>query len=505
MAPIIQMEKIVKQFPGVLANDRIDLTIEKGEIHCLLGENGAGKTTLMNILYGLYGCDSGRIVIKGEEAAFKGPADAIARGIGMVHQHFMLVPVFTVAENLILGAEPIKHLRLDISKAETEINALSDEYGLNVEPRAYVQDISVGMQQKVEILKLLYRGADIMIFDEPTAILTPQEVRELYKVMRFLKSSGHTLVFITHKLREVMEISDRVTVLRDGRVVDTVDTGSTNPAELARMMVGREVLFRVEKTARKLGKTVLEVDNLRARNQRNLPALRGLSLSVAEGEVVGIAGVDGNGQTELVETLTGLRKVDSGTIRLDGRKLTNRSPKEFLKAGVSHVPQDRLLRGLILDFPLYENLILGFQDSPPFAKGVMLDFKGVREFSRRLIQEYDIRTASEEVLAGTLSGGNQQKVVIAREFQRDPRLLIAAQPTRGLDVGATEFVHKQIMKQRSAGKAVLLVSLELSEIMSLSDRILVIFEGTIQGEFRAEEANEETLGLLMAGGRHENK
>ena len=501
MAPVIKMENIVKQFPGVRANDNISLSIEKGEIHCLLGENGAGKTTLMNVLYGLYGYDEGRIFIKGEEVHFSGPSDAIKAGIGMVHQHFMLVPVFTVTENLILGSEPTRGMTLDIKRAEGEITALSEKYGLNIDPKAYVQDISVGMQQRVEILKLLYRGADIMIFDEPTAILMPQEVEELYKVMEFLRKGGHTLIFITHKLKEVMDISDRVTVLRDGRVVDTVNTKDTNPSELARMMVGREVLFRVEKPQAKRGATVLEVEKLFARNQRNLPALRGLSLTVCEGEVVGIAGVDGNGQTELVEVLTGLRKVDSGKILIDGKELTGQSPKDFLNTGVSHIPENRLLRGLILDFPLYENLILGFQDSKPFAKGIVLDFNVAREFSKKLVLEYDIRAGGVEVNADTLSGGNQQKAVIAREFQRDPRILVAAQPTRGLDVGATEFVHRQIMKERAAGKAILLVSLELSEIMSLSDRILVIYEGKIQGEFTASEAKEETLGLMMAGGK----
>ncbi len=500
MAPIVKMENIVKIFPDVRANDHIDLEVEKGEIHCLLGENGAGKSTLMNILYGLRDYDSGRIVIKGEEVAFKGPADAIARGIGMVHQHFMLIPVFTVTENLVLGSEPTKGLSIDIKKAEKEIADLSEKYGLNIDPRAYVGDISVGMQQRVEILKILYRGADIMIFDEPTAILTPQEVEELYKIMEFLRSKGHTLIFITHKLKEVMDISDRVTVLRDGKVVDVVKTAATSPAELARMMVGREVLLRVEKNEIRAGKTILEVENIYARNQRNLPALRGLSLKVREGEVVGIAGVDGNGQSELVEVLTGLRKIDSGRIILAGQDLTNKSPLNFLHSGVAHIPEDRRLRGLILDFPLYENFLLGYQDSKPFARGAILDFARAREFAKKLLAEFDIRASGVEGSAALLSGGNQQKAVLAREFNRNPRVLIAAQPTRGLDVGAIEFVQNKIMKLRDSGKAVLLVSLELSEIMNLSDRILVIYEGRIQGELKASEAKEETLGLMMAGG-----
>ena len=501
MASVIRMENIVKRFPGVLANDHVNLTIEEGEIHCLLGENGAGKSTLMNILYGLYSPDEGRIFIKDEEISYKGPSDAIAKGIGMVHQHFMLVPVFTVTENLILGSEPVKGLSLDIGKAEKEIMSISDRYGLNIDPGSYVQDISVGMQQRVEILKLLYRGADIMIFDEPTAILTPQEVEELYKVMEFLRQKGKTIIFITHKLKEVMDISDQVTVLRDGTMVGTINTSNTNPAELARMMVGREVLFHVEKPTVEIGQRVLHAEEIRAKDQRGLPALKGLSFDVYAGEVVGIAGVDGNGQTELVEVLTGLRNTESGSITLDGQEMTHKKNRDFINAGVAHIPQDRLLRGLILDFPLYENMLLGYQDTEPFAKGVMLDFQEARNWTESLLTEYDIRAPGVETAAGSLSGGNQQKVVIAREFERDPKILIASQPTRGLDVGATEFVHHQIMKVKEEGKAVLLVSLELSEVMNLSDRILVIYEGQIRGEFKAGEVEETELGLMMAGGK----
>ncbi len=501
MAPIIRMENIVKRFPGgTVANNHVDLEIEEGEIHCLLGENGAGKSTLMNVLYGLYGFDSGRVFIKDEEVRFKNPLQAIKRGIGMVHQHFMLVPVFTVTENLILGSEPVKGLSLDIPKAEQEIVPLSEKYGLNIDPKAYIQDISVGMQQRVEILKLLYRGADIMIFDEPTAILTPQEVEELYKIMRFLKSQGKTLIFITHKLREVMEISDRVTVLRDGRGISTIETEATNPKELAKKMVGREVLFRVDKPVVHRGKKVLHVLDVHVNNQRGLPALNGISFNVCEGEVVGIAGIDGNGQTELVEVLTGLRDVEAGRIVLEGTELTHKNPKAYLAAGVAHIPEDRQLRGLILEFPLYENMLLGYQDTAPFAKGPVLDIKKAREWAVESIKKYDVRAPGVDSAAGTLSGGNQQKLVIAREFQRDPKLLLAAQPTRGLDVGATEFVHNQIMDIKKQGKAVLLVSLDLSEIMNLSDRILVIFEGEIRGEFSGTEAKESELGLIMAGG-----
>ncbi|MBU4349501.1 ABC transporter ATP-binding protein [bacterium] len=505
MFPIVKMEKIVKRFPLVCANDHINFEVKKGEIHCLLGENGAGKTTLVNILYGLYNCDEGKIFIRGEEAYFKGPSDAIKRGIGMVHQHFMLIQVFTITENLILGAEPTKGSSLDIKKAEEEITALSQKYQLNIDPQAYVMDISVGMQQRAEILKLLYRGADIMIFDEPTAILTPQKVKELYKIMNFLKESGHTIIFITHKLKEVMDISDRVTVLRDGRVVDTVETSTTNPSKLAKMMVGREVLFRVEKPKKKIGKTVLEVENIFAKNQRGLPALRGLNLKVSEGEVVGIAGIDGNGQKELTEVLTGLRKVDSGKVIIDGKDLTNKKIREFFTGGIAHIPEDRILRGLILDFPLYENFILGFQDNKPFARGVFLDFIKAKEFSQELLHKFDIRGSNIEALAKTLSGGNQQKVVVARELQRDPKLIIASQPTRGLDIGATEFVRQQIIKQSNEGKAILLISLELSEIMNLSDRIIVIYEGKFRGEFNAQSANEAEIGLMMAGGTSLNE
>jgi len=500
MAALLKMENIVKTFPGVLANNSITLEIEEGEIHCLLGENGAGKSTLMNILYGLFGFDSGRIILREREMNFRSPLDAIKEGIGMVHQHFMLVPVFTVTENLILGAEPLKGAFLDQRKAQEEILELSQKYGLNVDPEAYVQDISVGMQQRVEILKLLYRGADLLIFDEPTAILTPQEVEELYKIMRFLKSQGKTLIFITHKLREVMEISDRVTVLRDGKVVETVNTKDTSPKELAKSMVGREVLFRVKKRETEKGKVVLKVNNLHAKNQRGLPALQGISFEAREGEVVGIAGIDGNGQTELVEVLTGLRAFDQGEIVLGDRKITKKCARSCLDAGVAHIPEDRLLRGLILEFPLYENMLLGYQDKKPFAQGILLDFNKAKAWAKGLLSKYDIRAPGIETNAETLSGGNQQKVVIAREFQRDPILLVAAQPTRGLDIGATEFVHNQIMDIKSRGKAVILVSLELGEVMNLSDRILVLYEGKIQGEFDPGTVTESELGLVMAGG-----
>lgn len=500
MAAIIKMQNIVKRFPGVLANDNISLEVEKGEILCLLGENGAGKSTLMNILYGLYHYDRGEIYINDQKVNFTGPGDAINIGIGMVHQHFMLVPVFTVLENLILGSEKVKGLSLDLNRSKKELEAISDKYGMEMNLDAYVSDISVGMQQRVEILKLLYRGADIMIFDEPTAILTPQEIKELYTVMESLRKMGKTIIFITHKLKEVMEISDRVIVLRDGKLIEVVDTKSTNIRELARMMVGREVLFKTERPENKLGEEVLRVENVKALNKRGLPALKGLSLNVHEGEVVGIAGIDGNGQTELVEVLTGLRKITSGTIVLGGLDMVNKTSGQFLDAGTAHIPEDRLLRGLILDFPIYENLLMGFEDKAPFAKGLFLDFNKVRSWAEELIEDFNIKTSGVFATAGTLSGGNQQKAVLAREFQRNPKLLIASQPTRGLDVGAIEFVHERIMDAKKENKAILLVSLELSEIMNLSDRILVIYEGKIVAEFQSGGVSETEIGLMMAGG-----
>jgi len=478
MAEIVRMDRIVKQFPGVLANDEVSLVVEEGEIHCLLGENGAGKSTLMNILYGLISHDEGDIIIRGKTVSFAGPGDAIENGIGMVHQHFMLIPVFTVLENLILGSEHVKGLSLDLEKSRKELTDISEKYGMEMNLDAYVRDISVGMQQRVEILKLLYRGADIMIFDEPTAILTPQEIHELYKVMESLRKRGKTIIFITHKLKEVMECSDRVTVLRDGRNVQMVETSTTNTRELARMMVGREVIFNIERPVVEVGKEILRMEDVHAVNSRDLPALSGINLHVSQGEVVGIAGIDGNGQTELVEVLTGLRRNVSGTIEIDGHNMRHKTTGDFLNTGTAHIPEDRLLRGLVLDF------------------------EAARSWSKELIEKYDVRTPNISVTARSLSGGNQQKAVIAREFQRNPKLLIASQPTRGLDVGAIEFVHEQIMEAKKKMTAVLLVSLELSEIMNLSDRILVIYEGKIIGEFKADEATETDLGLLMAGGHN---
>lgn len=500
MAPVIEMRNIRKVFPGVVANDNINLVVEQGEIHALLGENGAGKSTLMNVLYGLYQPDGGEIFVKGKKVSIDNPNVAIELGIGMVHQHFMLIPPFTVAENIILGTEPTKGLgRLDMSVARKRVIDISNRYGLKVDPDAKIEDISVGMQQRVEILKALYRGAEVLILDEPTAVLTPQEVEELIDIMRGLIGQGKSIIFITHKLKEVMAICDKITIIRRGKVIDTVDRDKTNPEELAQKMVGRDVVLTIEKKPPKVGQTVLSVKGLSAVNNRKLPALREIDLEVKAGEILGIAGVEGNGQSELVEVLTGLRKATKGTVELLGKPITNLSPRKIIEEGVACVPEDRHKRGLILDFSIAENLINGKHYRPPYARGININYKKVREDGEKLIKEFDVRTPSQDIPAKSLSGGNQQKVIIAREFTRDPELLIAAQPTRGLDVGAIEFVHRRLLEQRDKGKAVLLVSLELDEIMALSDRIAVMYEGRIVGLLHASEATEEKLGLLMAG------
>ncbi|MGE5573159.1 MAG: ABC transporter ATP-binding protein [Bacteroidota bacterium] len=496
------MRDITVTFPGVVANDDVSIDVYPGEILALLGENGAGKTTLMNVLYGLYRPDSGEIRIGGKPVGIGDPSDAINLGIGMVHQHFMLISPFTVAENIVLGTEPVgAGGALDMARAVRDVKDLSAKYGLAVDPGARVETISVGMQQRVEILKALYRGARVLILDEPTAVLTPQEVDELAAIMRNLTSQGKSVIFITHKLKEVMAISDRVTVLRRGRVVGTVPTRETTPEDLARMMVGRDVVLSVDKGPASAGDVVLRVEDIHVKGTRGLPALKGVSFDVRAGEIVGIAGIEGNGQSELVEALTGLRKVVSGRISVEGRDITNRPPRDVIGQGVAHIPEDRQRRGLILSFSIAENLILERYHRPPFARGINLDFGQVRAYARKVISEFDVRTPDENVRVGSLSGGNQQKVVVARELSLEPRLLIASQPTRGLDVGAIEFVHRRLVAQRDAGKAILLVSLELDEIMSLADRILVLYEGRIVGSMRAAEATEQEIGFLMAGGR----
>ncbi len=501
MEPIVQMKGIRKVFPGVVANDGIDLEIIPGEIHTLLGENGAGKTTLMNVLYGLYQPDAGEIYLRGRRVAIGDPNVAIALGIGMVHQHFMLIPPFTVAENIVLGDEPRKgRIFIDMKKAIRDVEAISEKYGLKVDPLVRVENISVGMQQRVEILKALHRGAEILILDEPTAVLTPQEVRELKMITDNLAAQGKAIIFITHKLKEVMAMSHRITVIRRGKVVGSVNPQETTPAALASMMVGREVLLQVEKGPARPGETLLSVENLKAANNRKLPALQGISFELRAGEILGIAGVDGNGQSELVEVITGLRKATGGRLQIKGRDMTNKGPRQMAEAGVAHIPEDRQKRGLILDFNVAENLILGSYFKRPFARGINLHYDRVYSHARELIKEFDVRTPHEKTPAKSLSGGNQQKVILAREFDMSPEILVAAQPTRGLDVGAIEFVHHLLVEQRDKGKAILLVSLELDEIMSLSDRIAVMYGGKIVGMVDAADADEEELGLMMAGG-----
>lgn len=501
MSAVIEMKGIGKSFPGVRANDDINLTVNHGEIHVLLGENGAGKSTLMNILYGLYNPDEGEILVKGKNVKISNPNVAISLGIGMVHQHFMLVPPFTVAENIVLGSEPQKGLALDMDKAISDVEELSKKYELRVDPRAKVQDISVGMQQRVEILKTLYRGAEILILDEPTAVLTPQEIEELGIILKSLVSQGKSIILITHKLKEVMIMSDKVTIIRRGKVIDTLETSGTSIEELAEKMVGRKVSLTVDKGEAEVGEPILQVKGLKTLDNRGLEAVKGVDFEVKSGEILGIAGVDGNGQSELVQTITGLRKTTAGDILIKGKSITNLSPKDVTSSGVGYIPEDRHKRGLILDFPLSENTILGIHRSKAFKKGFGLDYRKIREYSRKLIKEFDVRTPNERIYAKSLSGGNQQKLIIARELDRDPSLLIASQPTRGLDVGAIEFVHHRLIEQRSKGKAVLLVSLELDEIMALSDRIAVMYDGKIVGIVDAKDATELELGIMMAGGR----
>jgi ABC-type uncharacterized transport system ATPase subunit len=499
----IQMRSITKTFPGVVANDKIDFVVEKAEIHGLLGENGAGKTVLMNILYGLYGHDEGKIFIDGKEAEIDGPCAAIKLGIGMVHQHFMIVPSLTVVENIVLGNEPItKKVLLDMNKALKSVTEFCDRYKLEVDLKAPMYALPVGMQQRVEILKALYRGADILILDEPTSVLTPQEVQELFKAIRALKEQGKTVIFISHKLQEVLTICDRITVLRRGKVVGTIKAGETNVGELATMMVGREVFSTFEKKRLVATKPVLKVENLEAVDDRNLPALKGVSFEVFASEILGIAGVEGNGQTELVEALTGLRKATVGSILLGNIDITRASTHERIQQGTSYVPEDRQKRGLIMDFSVMENIILGSHDRPPFAKDfVRLDIKEASDYAKRLIEEFSIKTPSKDTPARHLSGGTQQRVVLAREFSRNPRLIIACQPTRGLDVGATEYVRSKLVDMRNEGCAVLLISADLDETWALSDRIAVIYEGRIVAVKDPEKTSESELGLLMAGAK----
>ena len=500
MPPLLELRGITKRFPGVIANDHIDLSLNEGEILALLGENGAGKTTLMNVLYGLYSPDEGEILIRGSKVDINDPSDAIDLGIGMVHQHFMLVPVFTVTENVMLGVESVKRGGfLDREAAAARIREISAQFGLDVDPDALVEDLPVGVQQRVEIIKVLYRQADILIFDEPTAVLTPQEVDELFNVIRSLVDQGKSLIFITHKLNEVLEIADRISVLRRGKVVGSAVPEEATEASLASMMVGREVILTVEKEPAEPGDVVLDVKNLTVLGDQELVAVDDVTFQLREGEVLGVAGVQGNGQTELVEALTGMRPVESGRITMLGKDLTNASPRQIREAGSAHVPEDRQRDGLILSFPIADNLVLNTYYEKPFSRGISLQHEKIESVAKERVDQFDVRTPNIFVPVSNLSGGNQQKVIVAREFSRPIKVLIASQPTRGLDVGSVEYIHSRIIQKRDEGCAVLLVSPELDEIINLSDRIAVMFKGKILAVLPVEEATREKLGLLMAG------
>jgi len=502
---VLELRGITKRFPGVLANDHIGFDLRAGEVHALLGENGAGKSTLMNVLYGLYHPDEGEILINGEPVRIHSPKEAIERGIGMVHQHFMLIPVMTVAENIVLAAEPRwAGVLLDYASARKRVEDIASAFNFAIDPQALVENITVGQQQRVEILKALYRRADILILDEPTAVLTPQEAQELFGILRGLTREGMSIVFISHKLNEVLEIADRITVLRRGKKIETLPVAGATEEGLARLMVGRDVLLRVDKATPKPGDPLLEVEDVKVLDDRGLEAVRGVSLQVRAGEIVGIAGVDGNGQTELVEALTGLRSIQAGEFRVAGRRLTGSSTHRILDSGIGHIPEDRQKRGLVLEFTLAENLAFHEFDRAPSSYFGWLRPGRLISRARRILQEFDVRGGGPQTPAKSLSGGNQQKVVVAREVANDPRVLIAAQPTRGLDVGAIEFVHRRLVEERDEGRAVLLVSLELDEIMSLSDRTLVMYEGEIVGEF-GPDATEQELGVAMLGGTRDEE
>jgi simple sugar transport system ATP-binding protein len=498
-APALELRQITKRFGSLTANDAVDFELRRGEIHALLGENGAGKSTLMNVLYGLHQPDEGEILLDGEPVRIDSPRRAIALGIGMVHQHFMLVPVMTVAENLVLGSEPRKGPMLDLSSAAARTREISERFGLAVDPDARVEDLGVGSQQRVEILRALFRGAKVLVLDEPTAVLTAQEAQDLFGVLRALRDDGTAIVFISHKLNEVLDVSDRVTVLRRGKMIDTVPTEGATERSLARLMVGRDVLLRVEKDEHAPGEVLLEADGLSADDDRGLPAVRDVSLQVRAGEIVGLAGVDANGQSELIEVLTGLRRPTAGRLVVGGEDLTHADARDVIDAGVGHIAEDRHRRGLVLQFDLAENLALHEYRKQSMARFGWLSPKRLKERAKGLLGEYDVRGGEAETPASSLSGGNQQKVVIARELASDPRVLIAAQPTRGLDVGAIEFVHRRLVEERDKGRAIVLVSLEMEEIRSLSDRVLVIYEGSIVAEM-PPTASEEEFGIAMTGG-----
>ena len=497
---VIEMREITKIFGEFVANDKINLELRKGEIHALLGENGAGKSTLMNMLAGLLEPTSGEIVVNGKSEKLDSPSKAASLGIGMVHQHFMLVEAFTVAENIILGSEVTSKGVLDLKKANADILELSERYGLAVDPTAKVEDISVGAQQRVEILKTLYRGADILIFDEPTAVLTPAEILELMEILKTLVKEGKSIILITHKLDEIRAVADRVTVIRRGKSIQTVSIEGATNKDLAEMMVGRSVSFVTEKEEAQPKEVVLQISDLVVNENRGVPAVKELSLDVHAGEIVGIAGIDGNGQSELIQAITGLRKVKSGSIKIKGQEVVGLSPRKITEMNVSHVPEDRHRDGLVLEMMLSENIALQTYYKEPLSKNGVLNYNQINSYARKLMEEFDVRAANEIVPASALSGGNQQKAIIAREVDRNPDLLIVSQPTRGLDVGAIEYIHKRLIDERDKGKAVLVVSFELDEILNLSDRIAVIHDGKIQGIVKPSETNKQELGILMAGG-----
>jgi general nucleoside transport system ATP-binding protein len=496
----IELRNITKQFPGVLANDGVNLDVRAGEIHALLGENGAGKSTLMKILYGMYRPTTGEIFINGKPVELRSPADALAHGIGMVHQHFQLVPGFTVVENVALGLKSSRGPLTDLDVVGKRMGELAAQYGLYVEPNALVWQLAVGQQQRVEIIKALYREASLLILDEPTAVLTPQEVEELFDILRRLRDAGNALIFISHKLHEVMTISDRVTVLRDGRVVGQVNTQDTNQMELARMMVGRAVITQWDKPKPREGEVVLSIENLSVRNDKGLTAVREISLEVCAGEILGVAGVSGNGQRELAEAIAGMRRATTGTIRVADKNITNQSPANVIAAGVAFIPEERMVMGVVSDFSVAENAILETHAQPPFAQHGLFDFAQINEHGWKLVREYEVKTPSLATPVKSLSGGNIQKLILARELDRAPRLLIAAQPTRGVDIGATEYIHKQLLQQRADGTAILVISEDLEQVRALSDRIAVMYEGEIVG-IVPPDTSVQDLGLMMAGAK----
>lgn len=500
MEYVVEMLNIRKEFPGIVANDNITLQLKEGEIHALLGENGAGKSTLMGMLFGMYKPDRGSIKVRGKEVKISNPNIANDLGIGMVHQHFKLVDNFTVTENIILGCEPRKGLIVDVKKAAKKIEDLSKQYGLNVDPYAKIEDISVGMQQRIEILKMLYRNANVLIFDEPTAVLTPSEIDELISIMKNMTKEGKSIILITHKLREIKEAANRCTVIRRGKYIGTVDVQDATEADMAKMMVGREVSFKVEKVEAKPKDVVVKIENLSVNNNKKVLGLKNFSLDIRAGEIVGIAGVEGNGQTELVEALTGMRNIESGNIIFKGKNIAKESIRQRIDDGMAHIPEDRHKRGLILDYTMEDNMVLKAYRNKPFSKNGLINRVKISEYAQKIIETFDVRSGEGgKSIARSLSGGNQQKGVIGREIESDPDFLIAVQPTRGLDVGSIEYIHKRLVEQRDLGKAVLLVSLELDEVLNVSDRIAVVNNGELIGIVNANETNENEVGLMMAG------